>query len=107
MGVRIKGLDVSTILFKYQYTNIIIMVTQLQMTLPQLIQTMVRNKACCVSCGNRLLTDDFRSPITHHEKVGTNHITTSDQDKPMWFYGKCKACEYQSALWKMVKGMIV
>jgi hypothetical protein len=81
------------------------MVTALNMTLPRLISTMVRNGVYCLSCNKRLTTADFRSPITNHDTVGSKHVTTTDIKLPMWVFGRCSACEYQTALWKMVKSL--
>lgn len=81
------------------------MVTRLKIPLSQLLQTLVRNRACCVSCGTLFTTGDFRTPITNHQAIGNRHITTSDITAPMWVYAKCPKCEYQSALWKIAKGM--
>lgn len=78
------------------------MVIHLNTTLPNLIQTMVRNKAYCVSCGTTLTTSDFRSPMIL-KNAGKYEVQTTDVKFPMWIHAKCPMCRYQTALWKMLK----
>jgi len=65
------------------------MTQHLNMSIDDLRQTLVRNKASCLSCG----------------RCGNNHVMFANWTRPSWVYNECDGCGYQTALWKMVKGI--
>lgn len=80
------------------------MTQELNMTLTQLIVKVVRAEFRCVSCQNLISSDQIRTYAeTDPKVVGDKHIMVNDFKLPIWFAMKCKICEYQSALWKMLQ----
>ena len=76
------------------------------MSYPELIQKLVRNKYYCVTCGYTVQPENMRMRIDT-EQVGDKHVTTTDYHDALWIYMECPKCSYQSALWKMVKDMVI
>lgn len=81
------------------------MAQELNMLFNDLKQTLVRNKACCLSCGRSVTEFSIKSYAVAPEDSGNNHVRFSDAMRPVWVYNECDGCKYQTALWKMVKGI--
>ncbi len=81
------------------------MAQQLNMSMNDLKQTLVRNKAVCLSCGRSATGFSIRWYTVATEDSGNHHVLLDNHLVPCWVYNECHGCGYQTALWKMVKGI--
>ncbi len=81
------------------------MTQHLNMSIDDLRQTLVRNKASCLSCGRSVTIFSVRHYTVAPEDSGNNHVMFANWTRPSWVYNECDGCGYQTALWKMVKGI--